>query len=498
MIKKGKILSILLAGVLFSSTIMPTTAKAVDIFSLFGSSKAAEPVIAERIPNITDGDRYDTAVGISEKGWPSGSDTIILVTGMGFADALSATPLAAKYDAPVLLTQKNEIPENVINEINRLNPNKVIIVGGTSVIDTNVENSLNKFGRKIERISGLNRYDTSVKIAKEIGTKNGVTVSYGLGFADALSIAPIAASLQMPILLTPKEAVAPEVKSFISENTISKSYIIGGTSAVSENVSKEFNNAERISGVNRFDTNANIFQKFSGNISFDTAYVATGMNYPDALAGSALAAKTRSPLILTNGSIIPEDNFNYIRGQMSKEIYVLGGPTVINDSVLTTLKKEMGYGEVKYVIDKDITVKHNEKVEFPLTVSALMEDGRQKEVSVEWDAKSIDTSKVGIKSYTGVAMGKDVTLTVEVVATITKIDSISQVVEKGKTFTFPKTVKATMSDGTVKDFPVTWNSTSLDTNKIGMYNFIGTVEGTNIKANLAVQVKDVFKVIDIR
>lgn len=495
MIKRSKFLSIILIGIMATVSVMPVNVKAFD---LFGKSKSVQPVICERIPNIPNGDRYDTAVGISQKGWEKGSDTVILVTGNGFADALSATPLAGKYDAPILLTQSNEVPQCILNEISRLNPNEIIIVGGTAVIDTNVENSLNKFGRKIRRIQGLNRYETSVNIAKEIGVKNGITVSAGMGFADALSIAPIASNLQMPIILTPKDSVTSEVKNFITENSISKSYVIGGTSAVSENVANEFKNIERISGANRFETNANIFKKFISDISFDTAYVATGMNYPDALTGSALAGKTKSPLILTNGSIIENDNFEYIRGQMSKEIYILGGPTVINDSVMDTLKKEMGYGEIKHVIDKDIEVKHKSQAKLPTTVTALLTDGREKEIFAEWDVRSIDTSKIGTKSYTGVAMGKEVTLTVKVVPVIEKLDDISVVIKKGDKFTFPTTVKATMSDNTTQDFNIVWNSTALDSNKVGIYKFIGTIDGEDKKVNLTVTVKDIFRVLDIK
>ena len=156
------------------------------------------PVITNRLPSDDKGDRYDTAIAISKNGWSDGASTVVLVTGSDYPDALSATPLAKKYNAPILLTKTNEIPTKVIEEIKRLKANKIIIVGGNGVISDKVEEEVKSIVKNVDRITGNDRYDTAVNVAKILGVENGVAVAYGLNYSDALSMAPLAADLSIP------------------------------------------------------------------------------------------------------------------------------------------------------------------------------------------------------------------------------------------------------------------------------------------------------------
>jgi len=201
-------------------------------------------------------DRYATAVETSKHGWGSGSSTIVLVCGSDFPDALSAAPLAKSYNAPILLTEVGELPGVVSTEISRLKPTKAYIVGGTGVISTNIETQLKAKGiSDIQRLGGVNRYETATLVAnavvKKVGTCNGIILASGTGFADALSIAPIAAKLGMPILLTEKDDFNSYNKSFIQNKTIPVTYAIGGTGVISDSNKNNYANAIRIGGVNR-------------------------------------------------------------------------------------------------------------------------------------------------------------------------------------------------------------------------------------------------------
>lgn len=163
-------------------------------------------------------ERYETSASICSGGWET-SEYAVLASGEGFADALSAAPLAKKYNAPIILTEKNKLNDNARTQLKNLQTKNVIIIGGNGSISKNIETELKNLGINYSRIYGKNRYETSLKIAKEIGVKNGVVITNGLGFADALAMAPIAASKQMPILLTPSDKLTSDTKAFLNKNS---------------------------------------------------------------------------------------------------------------------------------------------------------------------------------------------------------------------------------------------------------------------------------------
>lgn len=301
----------------------------------FGQAKAEETQ-AYRISGV---DRYETAVNISNEGWDT-SEVAVIATGRDYPDALSATPLAYKYDAPLLLTTANSLPTSVKNELKRLKVKTVILIGGKGVISSNVENEIKNLGiSSVTRISGADRYETSVKIAEQVGSSGSVVVATGEGFADALSIAPIAAQLEMPILLTRKNSVPTTVSQFVNAEKPMESFVIGGTGVISENVAKSFPGQERIRGINRYETNSNIIEYFADVLDMDLPVIATGENFPDALAGSAFAAATWNPVILThptNPHVYTKDTVkNY--SHLADLYFVLGGESVVSDKAINAL-----------------------------------------------------------------------------------------------------------------------------------------------------------------
>lgn len=276
--------------------------------------------------------RYETAKAISSRF--SNSEVVILVTGENYPDALTSTPLAKKYDDPILLTEKDKLNINVLKELQRLNTKKVIIVGGTGVVGEQVEKELKRNNIYVERIEGKDRYDTSIKVAKEVGLNNGVFVATGEGFADALGLGTIAGNLQMPIILTAKNSINKSIEEFLNNNIVNKSYIVGGVGVVSNNVANNFPNSERIEGKDRYETNKALINKFKDNINFSNGYVAIGTNFLDALAGGSLAVKNRNPIILT--SVNPISATKDIVKNVDK-ITVLGGEGVISQNTINKL-----------------------------------------------------------------------------------------------------------------------------------------------------------------
>ena len=287
---------------------------------------------ATQIKRLAGQGRYETAEFVSSYGWTN-SEYAVLVTGSDYPDALSATPLAKKYEAPILLTERDKLNSNALNELKRLGVQKVFIVGGTGVISAEVENEINNLNIEVERISGKGRYETSVEVAKKIGVENGVFVAYGLNYADALSIGPIAAKLQMPILLTPTNNLDSSLENLLESSFIAKTYIVGGPSLISDNVLNKFPNTERLYGSNRYETNKILLEKFKNQLDFSKLFMATGANFPDALSGGALAAKSGNPMVLISNN--PDNATLSIRKYSTQaNLIVLGGESIVSTAAI--------------------------------------------------------------------------------------------------------------------------------------------------------------------
>ncbi|NLI92395.1 MAG: cell wall-binding repeat-containing protein [Peptococcaceae bacterium] len=280
-------------------------------------------------------DRYETAVKISRQGWQQ-SNFAVLATGKDFPDALSAAPLAKKYSAPILLTSPDSLPAQTETELERLQVRNVFIIGGYGAVSSAIEEKLQAKGIQTARLQGTDRYATSVAIANYLGPVSGVFVVTGSSFPDALSIASYAAQYQFPILLTPRDSLPSELNDFIHQHRITKSYVVGGEYAISEDVAQHFVNRERIAGGNRYQTNLAVLEKFG--FDFSQTFIATGANFPDALAGSALAGEGNNPLLLVSNSMDEEVVYTL---QANKDImkmkYILGGEEVVPGSLLNRI-----------------------------------------------------------------------------------------------------------------------------------------------------------------
>lgn len=275
--------------------------------------------------------RYVTALKISKEGWANGtSKNVVIASGMAYADALAAAPLAyQKEKAPILLTETNKLSTGIPEELVRLGVENVYIVGGKGVVSQAVEDTLKSKNLNVKRVSGNNRFETSLAIAKEaFKTKPAeIVITNGLSYADALSISSIAAQKGMPILLiNNNKQLSVDQKNYI---TGSVTYAVGGTGVLSDPIVMAAN-ATRISGVNRYETNAAILKIFPQDYS--KVYIAKGTNenLVDALAGSALAALGNNPIVLVDGkSVIIPTLKNVIKENVSiNSTEVLLGGTV--------------------------------------------------------------------------------------------------------------------------------------------------------------------------
>ncbi|MBT2686005.1 cell wall-binding repeat-containing protein [Bacillus sp. ISL-37] len=278
--------------------------------------------------------RYDTAVEISKKGWPNGAETIVLARGDMFPDALAGSPLAYKLNAPILLTTSNQLPTATKQEITRLKPKKVIILGGSKAILDAVKTEISNMGITVERISGSDRYQTSLEIAKRLGTtKDKAIVATGRDFPDALAIAPYAAKNSYPIILTAPDKMTANVSTYVKD--FKSTLIVGGSKAISPEVENALPEPERISGKNRYETASKIIKEnFETN---NTIYISTGENFADALTGSVLAAKNNTAVMLVGKSSLPTDSDLLIAEKQVKNLFAFGGKAAVPDSIIQSL-----------------------------------------------------------------------------------------------------------------------------------------------------------------
>ena len=320
--------------------------------TLLTTSVHAEGTI--RCKRLWGNGRYETAVEASKEGWEK-SKYAIIVSGENFPDAITAGPLAKKYEAPILLTTKDYLPQQVIDELSRLEVQCVYIIGGDGAVSQEVELALKNNNIAVGRLGGENRYETSIKVANEVGNEGKLFVATGEGFADALSISTVASVNKSPIILTPKNNLTNDIKDYISKNKIEKTYVVGGTGVVSEKVFNELPNSERIQGKDRYETNENVINKFKNSLDLRIPYVATGEAFPDALSGAGVANRKKSPIILTapnvkqsTKNLISNNLISTVERPGVEQPIILGGQAVVSDSTL----KELGLNEILFMSDK--------------------------------------------------------------------------------------------------------------------------------------------------
>lgn len=281
---------------------------------------------------IAGSSRFDTAVAISKEGWKT-ADSFVLATSGDFPDALAGGPLAYQEDAPILLTRPDKLPNETKEEIKRLGSKKAIVLGSQNAISTAVEKELETMGVSVERIGGKNRFDTAALIAQRLDSKEAV-VAYGFNFPDALSISAYASKNGIPILLTRSDKLPIETETALA--TIAKTHVVGSNAAVGENVFNSLPNPVRYGGPTRYDTGLAVNQKLKMGTS--KAFIATGANFPDALAGSVLAAKTDAPILLAQRDIIPSATAKQLHEYDTYSIF--GGTGAISWTVRDRLSNQ--------------------------------------------------------------------------------------------------------------------------------------------------------------
>lgn len=248
-------------------------------------------------PRIAGDDRFGTAVALSRSGWSAGADTVLLATGRNWPDALASAPLSRKLDAPLLLAEPSALTTATAEELARLAPGSIVILGGEDALSSEVASQAAQAAgielNAVRRIAGTSRYETAALIAREVGVpaSGKAIVVTGANPADAVSVAPYAGSNGIPILLAESSSLTTATAGFLADNagTWRSTLAMGGTRVLTDALLAQVPSPTRIWGYNRYETNIAIIEKlYAGKTHF---LVSNGEAYPDNLTAGALGAK---------------------------------------------------------------------------------------------------------------------------------------------------------------------------------------------------------------
>lgn len=308
--------------------------------------------IENAVTRLSGKSRYETAAEISKATFEQ-ADTVILAYGANYADALAGVPLAYKKNAPILLTGTNALDTATLDEIKRLGAKNVLILGGEGVIGKQVEETLANENISTQRIFGKSRYGTAAAIAHQLSqAPEEVFFVYGQGFADALSVSSAAAIKGAPIIyLSASGWLNADTAAYLAglkeKGCVKNAYVIGGEGVISDDMMQQalaalgLEHADRIAGSNRFSTCVSVNEYFKDILTGDGLCAATGMNFPDALAGGVYAAMNRSPLLLVNGrsaqAYLSDEQKDYLADKSMGKITVFGGVGALPDSHIATI-----------------------------------------------------------------------------------------------------------------------------------------------------------------
>jgi SpoIID/LytB domain protein len=295
------------------------------------------------VTRLAGSNRYATAAAVAAR-YPSGLEVVYVASGIAFPDALAGAARAAYNDGPLLLTHPTSLPSATREAMVRLNPNRVVVLGGENSVSDSVAQALASLTRSggMQRVWGPDRYATAASLAGFYATGPSVAyVASGQDYPDALAGAAIAGRDQVPILLTRATSLPSATADALRRLAPARIVVVGGPNAVSAGVLEQLKglatagSVARLAGVDRYGTAARVAAEYS---SASSAYVASGQNFPDALAGAAIGGRDGAPLLLTRFDSLPAPTKDVLTRLRPNEAFLLGGLEVVTDSVKTAIR----------------------------------------------------------------------------------------------------------------------------------------------------------------
>ena len=297
------------------------------------------------VTRLGGGDLYGTPAVISAANFAPGVPVVYVATGLDFPDALAGAAVAGPQGGPILLVSVDAIPAATAAELTRLRPQQIMILGGTGVVSDAVASALGDYtSGAVTRLAGRDRYATAAAVGAATFVP-GVPVVYvatGLNFPDALAGAAVAGFQDGPVLLVSTNAIPTVTAIELARLKPMRIVILGGSGVVSDAVASTLGaytpgTVTRLAGRDRYATAAAISAAtFAPGVP--VVYVATGLDFPDALAGSAVAGSQGAPVLLVSTNAIPAATAAELTRLQPGRVVLLGSASSVSEAVRIQLQ----------------------------------------------------------------------------------------------------------------------------------------------------------------
>ncbi len=321
-----------------------------------GSSTASHSVVVNspsgQIRRDAGPNRYATAAAVATTEFTAPVESVFIATGANFPDALAGAAAAGAHDSPVLLVDSihDVVPVPTQTALEALKPTRIVVLGGASAVSSKILDQLKSYvddPSKVTRESGSNRYATAAAVATKEFTSpvNVAYIATGDTFPDSLAGAAAGGFHDGPVLLidTAHNTIPTPTKNALTALHPKRIVVLGGKGSVSASIETQLGSytsgsVTRDSGSNRYATAAAVATKeFTSPV--DVAYVATGQNFPDALAGAAAAGSQGGPVLMIDSihNTIPQATKDALEALKPHDIVILGSASTVSETIASQL-----------------------------------------------------------------------------------------------------------------------------------------------------------------
>ncbi|MGI9016162.1 MAG: cell wall-binding repeat-containing protein [Euzebya sp.] len=275
----------------------------------------------------------EIAVALSQDTPLPDTDSVLIGRDDEFADSLASGVLQAT--SPLLLVpREGPVPALVRDELTRLGPSRVILLGGEAALTPAVADELSGLGYTVERRAGDSRFETATDIAQQdAATADTAILARAFaapgatdptqGFADALAAGGLAAERGWPVLLTQSDVLTAPTRDYLIQAGITNVKLMGGTAAISVAVEQELGNlgisTQRLAGDSRSQTAIEVAKERGAETADDAARVLlvqaqTADAWAGGFAAAAHSALFDAPVVLAVGEQLAPETEQWLGG----------------------------------------------------------------------------------------------------------------------------------------------------------------------------------------
>jgi len=276
---------------------------------------------------ISGGDAFELAVAVSRELFRSTADTVHVITAQTFPDAVMGGLVAHQATGPVLLTERDRIPAVTRAEIRRLQPARIVIVGGVQAVSPGVARQLGLLAPTVTRLGGADRYATAASIALSV-QRADVDVVYlasGARHGDAMVVAPLAAARRAPLLLTSGHSLPLATEQALRSLVPRRVVVVGGAQVISEAVVRTLRTlvpvVERLAGPDQGGTALAIADQLAA-AGEGPVLMVDRRRAGDGLVLTPFAVARQSAVLTIDGSCTPRSVADHLRRRSADVVLV--------------------------------------------------------------------------------------------------------------------------------------------------------------------------------